>query len=161
MKRGSAWPVAVGIILGTCVAANIWIIRLANADPSFAIEENYYQKALHWDDEMAQRERNAALGWQLDPTLSSISADSGAELRLTLRDAEGVPLEGAGVTVRAMHNARAGEPLDAVLEPHGGGGFSARLPMRRAGLWEVRFEVRRGAERFTARRRLDARSDSP
>ena len=133
MKRGSAWPVAVMVILGTCVAANVWIIRIANADPSFAIEEDYYQKALHWDDEMAQGRRNLALGWRIAPTLSPISADSGAELRLTLRDAEGKPLPGAAVTVRALHNARASESLDAELRPLGTAEYAARLPMHRAG----------------------------
>jgi nitrogen fixation protein FixH len=161
MKRGTAWPVAVGAILGTCVAANIWLIRLASTDPSFAIEEDYYQRALHWDDELAQRRQNDALGWQLAPTLSAVSADSGAELRLTLRDAAGKPLEGAAVTVRALHNARAGEPLDAELAPRGTADFAARLPMRRPGLWELRFEVRRGTDRFTARQRVDARAAAP
>jgi nitrogen fixation protein FixH len=161
MKRGSAWPVAVGVILGTCVAANLWIIRLANSDPSFAIEENYYEKALRWDEELAQRRHNAELGWQLAPALSPISANSGAELRLTLRDAAGKPLEGAAVTVRALHNARAGEPFDAELAPRGTADFAARLPIRRPGLWELRFEVRRGTDRFTARQRVDARAASP
>ena len=161
MKRGTAWPVAVGVILGTCVAANLWLLRLASGDPSFAIEENYYQRALHWDDELAQRRHNAALGWQLSPALSPISANSGAELRLTLRDATGKPLEGAAVTVRALHNARAGEPLDAELQPRGAADFAARLPMRRPGLWELRFEVRRGTDRFTARQHVNARAASP
>lgn len=161
MRRGTRWPVAVGLILGTCVAANIWIIRLANADPSFAIEPNYYQKALHWDDELAQRERNRALAWQLTPSLSTISADSGAELRVALRDLTGAPLTDAAVTVHAMHNARAGEPLDAELRRTGSGDYVARLPMKRPGLWELRFDVRQGSDHFTARHRLEAWAGTP
>ena len=91
MKRGTRWPVAVGLILGSCVAANVWILRIANADPSFAVEADYYQNALRWDDELAQRERNRALGWEITPTLSSISPDSGAELRVSLRDRTAAP----------------------------------------------------------------------
>lgn len=162
MKRGSAWPIAVGVILGACVAANIWLIRIANADPSFAIEENYYQRAVHWDDEMAQQRRNTALGWHLLPSLSGIDRDSGgAELRVALRDAAVAPLAGAAITVRAVHLARASQPIDATLLADAAGGYSAVLPIRRAGLWELRFEVRRGSERFTAIERLDARFTQP
>ena len=161
MRRGTRWPVAVGVILGTCVAANVWIIRLANADPSFAIEADYYRKALRWDDELAQRERNRALAWQLTPTLSTISPDSGAELRVALRDPLGAPLPEAVVTVQAMHNARAGEPLDAELRRTGSGDYVARLPMQRPGLWELRFDVRRGGDHFTARHRLEVWAGTP
>ncbi|HSA56716.1 MAG TPA: FixH family protein [Gemmatimonadaceae bacterium] len=161
MRRGTGWPVAVGVILGTTVAANVWIIRIANADPSFAIEANYYQKALRWDDELAQRERNRTLAWQLTPTLSTISPDSGAELRVALRDPSGNPLVDAAVTVQALHNARAGEPLDVELRRVPAGDYVARLPMHRPGLWELRFDVRRGADHFTARHRLEAWAGTP
>lgn len=162
MKRGAAWPIAVGVILGTCVAANIWIIHIANSDPSFAIEENYYQRAVHWDDEMAQQRRNQELGWRLLPSLSGIGRDSGgAELRVALRDAAVSPITGAAITVRAVHLARANQPLEATLLADAGGGYTAQLPIRRPGLWELRFEVRRGGERFTATERLDARLAQP
>lgn len=161
MRRGTRWPVAVVLILGACVAANVWIIRIANADPSFAVEPDYYQKALRWDDELAQRERNRALAWQLTPTLSSISPDSGVELRVSLRDPLGAPLGNAIVSVVAMHNARAGEPLDARLHRSGSGDYVARLPMTRPGLWELRFDVRQGSDHFTARHRLEAWTGTP
>lgn len=161
MKRGTRWPVAVSLILGTCVAANVWIIRIANADPSFAIEADYYQKALRWDEELAQRERNRALAWELTPTLSSISPDSGAELRVSLRDRTGAPLAGAEVVVQAMHNARAGEPLDGRLLRAGSGQYVARLPLKRPGIWELRFDVRQGTKHFTARHRIEAWAGTP
>lgn len=161
MRRGARWPIAVAVILGTCVAANVWIIRIANADPSFAIEPNYYQKALRWDDELAQRAWNRELAWELTPVLSSISPDSGAELRVALRDRTGAPLAGAEVTVQAMHNARAGEPLDARLRRAGPGDYVARLPLERPGVWELRFDVRQGTDHFTARHRLEAWAGTP
>ena len=161
MKRGTRWPVAVALILGTCVAANIWIIRVANADPSFAVEADYYQKALRWDDELAQRERNRALGWEITPTLSSISPDSGAELRVSLRDRTGAPLSGAEIKVQAMHNTRAGDPFDGVLKGAGSGDSMARLPLKRPGIWELRFDVRQGTDLFTARHRIEAWPGTP
>jgi nitrogen fixation protein FixH len=155
VKRGSGWPLAVGVILGAGVAANAWVIHLARSDPSFAVEEDYYQRALRWDDELAQRRHNRELGWRLQPTLSPITADSGARLSVTLHDAAGRPIDGARVSVRAMHNARAGQPIDAELAGDGAGAYALRLDVRRPGLWELRFDVRHGSERFTAGERVD------
>lgn len=157
MKRGMGWPIAIAAILGTTVAANFWVLYVANRDPSFAIEKDYYQKALRWDDEMAQEARNTALGWRLSPTLTPIAAD-GATLTVQLTDSAGATLDGAKVTVAALHNAHAGTVLDATLAPasSGRGAYEVHLPMHRAGEWELRFEAVRGTDRFTAVRRLDA-----
>ncbi|HEX6313521.1 MAG TPA: FixH family protein [Gemmatimonadaceae bacterium] len=158
MKRGMMWPVAVATILGLTVAANIWVIRIANADPSFAVEENYYERGVHWDDEMAQRSRNRELGWTLDASLTPIEAGRGAALSIALRDSVVGPIENASVVVRALHVARANSPVEVTLSPTGAGHYEAMVPLERAGLWELRFEVQRGADRFTATERLDARA---
>ena len=115
---------------------------------------------VHWDDEMAQRRRNAALGWRVVASASPVRAGYGSDLRIALNDAAR-PIDGAGVTVRAVHLARAGEPVDITLTARDVGGYEARVPIERAGLWELRIEVRRGADRFTATERLDVPSARP
>lgn len=155
MKRGMGWPIAIAAILGTTVVANVWVLYIANRDPSFAIEKDYYQKALRWDDEVAQQARNTALGWRLSSTLTPLAAD-GATLTVQLTDSAGARVEGATVTVAALHNARAGTVLDATLAPAAGGAYAVRLPMHRSGEWELRFQAVRGDQRFTAVQRLDA-----
>ena len=55
----------MGTVLALTVAGNLWVMRIANADPSFSVEPDYYRKAVDWDSTMAQRARNEALGWQL------------------------------------------------------------------------------------------------
>ncbi len=159
MKRGSGWPIAVATILGLTVAANIWLIRVATHDPSFAVEEDYYQRGVHWDDEMAQRAHNAALGWTLAASISPIRDGGGSDLTVALRDSSVTPLSGASITVRAVHIARAGEPMDLRLDASTPGTYAAHMPIRRAGLWELRIDVQRGADRFTATERLDVRSE--
>jgi len=158
MKRGAMWPLAVMTILGLTVAANIWLIRVANGDPSFAIEENYYQRGVHWDDEMSQREQNRALGWKVDATLMPIEAGRGAELRIAIHDSAVVLIEGASVVVRALHVARANEPVEVTLSPDGHGAYEALVPIQRAGIWELRIDVHRGADRYIATERIDVRS---
>lgn len=161
MKRGMGWPIAVGLILGLTVAANVWLIRIANTDPSFAIEANYYQRGVHWDDEMAQQVRNARLGWRLLATLSPIERGRGADLRVALNDSAVAPIVDASVKVWAVHVARAGQPVEVTLRSSAPGEYAARVPIERAGLWELRIDVHRGADRFTALERLDVRTAHP
>jgi nitrogen fixation protein FixH len=161
MKRGMLWPVAVAGVLGLTVAGNIWLITIANSDPSFAVEEDYYQRGLRWDDELAQRARNVELGWRLLATLAPIERGRGAELRVALNDSGIAPIANASVVVRALHIARAGQPVEVTLTPEAGGGYHAFVPLERPGLWELRFDVHRGTDRFTAIERLDARSGHP
>jgi nitrogen fixation protein FixH len=155
MKRGARWPLAVTTILGLTVAANIWLIRTASGDPSFAIEENYYERGVHWDDELAQRATNRALGWRIVATMTPEATGNGAVLLLVLTDSAVAPIEGASVVVKAMHVARARSPLQVTLASAGPGQYQARLPVERAGLWEFRIDVHRGSDRFTSTERLD------
>jgi nitrogen fixation protein FixH len=161
MKRGMAWPTAVAGVLCLTVAANIWLIRVASSDPSFAVEEDYYQRGLRWDDEMAQRSRNVTLGWHLLATVAPIESGRGAELRVALNDAAIAPISGASVVVRAFHIGRAGQTVDVTLAPTAAGEYRATVPIERPGLWELRFDVRRGSDHFTALERVDTRSAQP
>lgn len=156
MKRGAMWPIAMAGILACGVGANVWLIRIASADPSFAVEENYYQRALRWDDELAQRARNDSLGWYVQAALAPASGRGDTEVHVRLWDALGTPIVADTARVRALHVARAADVFDLELLPVEGGGYVARMPMMRHGLWELRFEIWRGADRFTAVRRLDA-----
>lgn len=161
MKRGTSWPLAVGAILGLTVAANIWLIRVANSDPSFAVEENYYERGVEWDRELAQRSRNVALGWRVMASISPIERGRGADLRIALNDSLVAPITDASVTVRAMHVARASHPVDVTMHPTGRGDYAGVVPLEKAGVWELHIDVHRGAERFTSTERLDARPLEP
>jgi nitrogen fixation protein FixH len=160
MKRGTAWPLAVTTILGLTVAANIWLIRVASSDPSFAIEENYYQRGVHWDDELAQRATNRALGWRVVATMTPDGTGNGL-LRVVLADSAVAPIEGASVVVKAAHVGRSAHPIDVSLASAAPGEYEARLPIERAGLWELRIDVHRGANRFTAIERVDVVASQP
>ena len=161
MKRGTSWPVAVAVILCLTIAGNVWLVRLASSDPSFAVEENYYERGVQWDAELAQRARNAELGWRLLATLSTVERGHGADLRVALSDSAIAPIVGATVVVRAVHVARANDPVEVTLRAAEAGQYSALVPIERPGLWELRIDVHHGADRFTALRRLDVRSAQP
>lgn len=144
------WPLFVVGALVLQVVASLITIYLATSNPSYAVEDDYYHKALRWDEIRAQQRRNDELGWRMtfDVTPPAPTGES-ARLSVDLTDADGAPIDGATVTVEAFHNARADEILRAPFEARGDGHYRASLPMRRSGLWEFRFVSQRGDDRFT------------
>lgn len=156
MKRGTGWPIGIAVTLAILVAAYVKLAFIAADPQALVVEKDYYQKAVRWDDEMQQQRRNVDLGWTLTPTLGPVASDTGAVLSVTLRDAAGAPLSGATVVVIATSNLSANVPLSATLGETSRGAYGARLPLRRGGQWEFRFDVHRGGQRFTADLRLDA-----
>jgi nitrogen fixation protein FixH len=152
LRSGRQWPlILVGILLLAAGANGILVYR-ATHDPSFAVEPDYYRKALAWDERQAEARRGEALGWALDAELAAGEPTPAiAELRVRLRDRAGQPLRGATVEVAALHKARAARVLRARLEadPAEPGLYRASLPARRRGLWELELRVVRGGDRLT------------
>ncbi len=155
MKKGMGWPIGVAVVLTLVVISNVWVAIVASNPSALVVEPDYYQKAVNYDSTMRQGVINGQLGWRLVPTLTAVTKDSGAVLRVELRDASGQPIPGATVNVVAIHNLIANRPLSATLGDRGDGSYDVRLPIHRAGQWELTFDVRRGADRFTADLRVD------
>jgi len=146
------WPVLIIGALAIHALVSLAVVFVATSNPSYAVEEDYYQKALRWDDRRAQDRRNAELGWQVALDIrppSSPGAMATLEMVITDRDLRSV--EGATVSVEAFHNARADRILRAPLDQAGDGVYAARLGMRRSGVWEFRITAVRGDTTFTHR----------
>jgi nitrogen fixation protein FixH len=156
MKPGLGWPIGVATILALTVAANIWVAFIANDDPSFSIENDYYRKAVGWDSTMAQMRENARLAWRVEPKFDEFTANGGATLRVRLSDSGGMPIPGATVRVAALYNARAGQILEGTMSADTPATYALHLPVAHPGEWEVRFDIHRGSERYTSTVRLEA-----
>jgi nitrogen fixation protein FixH len=148
-RAGWQWPVIVVTLLVGGVGVNIGMMLAATGDASFAVESNYYQKALRWDETMAQEARNAALGWSVAAALERTAGPVDVRLRVRLHDRTGRPIEGARVTVETFHSARAASVLTGALGPEAPGEYAAALPLGRPGVWEVRLRAERGDQIFT------------
>jgi hypothetical protein len=146
------WPAAIIGALAIHVVASLATVWVATSNPSYAVEKDYYQKALHWDDRRAQERINHELGWVVTLAVSGPrAAGETAELELGLADRDGQPVNGAAVSVEAFHNARADRILRASLRGSGGGRYTSGLAMRRPGVWEFRINASRGDDTFTHR----------
>lgn len=149
-SRGRFWPLfIVGLILAQFSAAGA-LIWFAVTDPTFAVEPNYYQKALKWDDTARQLASNRALGWK--PTLEFADHSQGGarSTRLQLTDAGENLIEAAQVSVETFFHAAAGHRVTTNLPWNAEQrAYVGTLPIDRGGVWEMRFNVVRGADRFT------------
>jgi nitrogen fixation protein FixH len=129
---------------------------VARADPAFAVEPDYYAKAVGWDARMAQEHANIALGWGATAALTLARPGVPGRITVHLSDAAGHAVTGAAVSIEAMHNARASQRYEATLQPGRDGDYTSPVDAHRPGAWEVRLTATRGEARFTQSLRIDA-----
>jgi hypothetical protein len=153
---GKWWPIAIVSVLAATVGANTVMLFAAGGPQTLAIEPDYYQHAVRWDSTLAQRRVDAELGWQTAVSIGVLDRD-GASIELRLDDASGAPIDDADVRIDAVNNLDGSRWIHAHPASAGAGRYAGRIALTRAGLWELRVDVRRGATRFTATRHEDVR----
>lgn len=156
---GSWWAFVPVALLALMLGGLLTMAALAQNDPGFALERDYYQKAVHYEQEIAQRAENARLGWRVRGAVGTERSSSNPARRtLTARvEGAGSPITGARVTVYAVRNASAARVIEAELVESASerGTYRAELPLTPGGLWEFRFTVVQGEARYTESVRLD------
>jgi hypothetical protein len=151
MKKGSLWPWVIGAALALHVIGSLVVVAIATSNSSYGVEEDYYQKAVNWDDKRAQDRTNAELGWTLEFEVAPPQRPGEQptiEVRLT--NNAGDPLADATVNLETFHKARSDDVIRIVIDAADEGGlYTARPTMRRNGLWELRFTVDHAGNHFT------------
>lgn len=153
ITAANRWPLAITTVLVGQVVFGIWMARVANSDPHFAVEPNYYAKAINWDATMAQSRADKALGWKSAVHITRTDG-AGAVLRLTLKDSTGAFVHADSVTVHALAIAHSLRVNALTLTPDAAG-YTVSLPMAGTGLWEVDVRAVRGADVFTSTLRTE------
>lgn len=154
--NGSRWVwVPVGLLVASTLGVGS-LAAIAVHDPSFALEPNYYDKALHWDLTQAQAADNQRLGYaiRLDRGMT-LDAAGKASVRVRIVDASGRDANDAIVSGLAFANAYAGDSTPLVFERVESGVYAATWRARHLGLWELRLIVDRGSARVTSTLRGD------
>ncbi|MEZ4412124.1 MAG: FixH family protein [Gemmatimonadales bacterium] len=154
MNSAKLWPAALVAVLAITVAANVAIYWTANHDSSFAVEPDYYQRAIDWDSTVARGQRSDALGWAADVRLAPPDAGQ-ATLSVTLAARNGTPLDSADVRAALSHNAHGANVFQVRLLPSGPGLYAARVPSATQGLWRVDLAATRGDDVFVERVTVD------
>ena len=152
---GTFWASVPVILIVSMFVGLGTMAYIAVNDPSFAVEKDYYKKAVNWDETQAQNGENSRLGWNV--ALEVRPANEKLELVATLTDRQGQRIRDAKVEVEAFANARAARIVTAHFEGQTDGTQRAALPLSQPGLWEFRFTVEARGEHFTQIVRHDVR----
>jgi hypothetical protein len=143
------WALLPALLLGCMLLGLGTLAHIAIDDPHFALEPNYYDKAVHWDRARAEQSASRALG--LHVALSQpngIAADGSAELELRVQNPSGDAFASATVELEAFPNAFASRVQRITLREVGPGLYRGKLERAVPGVWELRIAVTRGADRY-------------
>lgn len=154
---GSWWAYAPAGLLLFLMSIVSTMVVISTNDPGFAVEPNYYEKAVSWDEQRAQLVHNDALGWTTQWELADAGDPHKARARLQLRlvDRTGTPIMGAIVSIQGFHNARASQIQHLGVRETGGGRYEALVEVRHAGLWEFRLHVAHQGQVYTEVHRVE------
>lgn len=144
------FPGMVFVLIGLSLTMAAVTITLATNDPSFGLEEDYFAKAVAWDETAAQMQTNERLGWNADVELSK-TLDGKGERSITvlLTDRAGDPIEGANLEAFAFHNARRSETYQFGFAEIAPGRYAAGQALAREGRWTLRLRATQGEDVFT------------
>jgi nitrogen fixation protein FixH len=150
---GLFWALVPVILLTASVTGLGTMASIAVRDPGFALEKNYYERAVHWDREQADRAASSRLGYRV---VLTVEPSAGApEIVVKVVDRQGAAIRRATVSAEAFANARAGERRSLAFTEQVDGTYRATLERPRPGLWELRLSVLDGDARFMETVRVD------
>lgn len=149
----TAWmKLAIGLAVLTVFAIIAGTILVGSKVREETVVEHPYEEGLRNDADHASR---AALG--LVVTVDDEAPVVGeAPLSFGLADRRGQPVDGAAVEVELSRPATSHGEVRAEARALGGGRYEAAVAFPAPGPWDVRFDVRDGADRVRLERRLVA-----
>jgi hypothetical protein len=152
----SIWAWVPALLLGTMLVGLGSMAYVAIDDPHFALEPDYYDKAVHWDRSQAEARASAKTGLELQLNGPLVTTGDGSvEIEVHVTDRRTSPFTGAQVELQAFPNAYADRIQTLSLRETAPGVYAGRLTRSVLGLWELRFGVARETVRFREVRRVD------
>ncbi len=136
------WPIIVIALLAIHFVLMLTAAAIATRDRSFAVLPNYYDNAINWDKSRAQQRASDQLGWKLSiEPATTINPLGERAVKFVLSDAAGKPIDDAKLDMTFYHHAHASESSEVKLSESQAGEFTAKLPMRYAGLWQFNVTI--------------------
>jgi FixH len=155
-SANARWALVPVVLLASSFFGVGGMAIVAVVDPNFALEPDYYQKAIHWDQVQVQAANNQRLGYTFSaPAALTLDHHGRAsfELRITARDGHSVT--GARVAATGFANAYSEDASPLQFSELSPGVYRAPIRARHAGLWEFRISMDSGADHATSILRCD------
>ena len=155
---GSPIPWIFVACMGLVFAVNAGMVAAAISTYSGLAHDNAFGRGLAYNRVLEAQERQDGLGWRVDVELGAADGGDGARVvRVRLVDAGGAALADGRATLALHRPVERVAPVPVLLEPTGPGAFEGRVVLARAGQFDARVVVLRGADRLDATRRIVAR----
>ncbi len=149
-SRHLFWPILLTSLISIHIVCVAVMVTIATRDSSFAVEPDWYEKGLHYDQTAEQQRENRRLGWSVQLKIGRPMSDTSERtVTCTVRDRSGKPVRDATVDMVAFAHLRASKRISSVLLSREGGEYAASLACDDPGLWEFRLVITHGKETFT------------
>lgn len=155
-NSGRFWAWVPALLLGSMLLGLGSAAYIAIDDPHFALEPDYYDKAVHWDRGRAEARQSEELGLRLSLAPLNVNASGTIELRLSVADRGDGALSGAEVAIEAFPNAYASKIQQVSLREVAPGVYAGELSRAVSGLWELRVSVKHAGARYREALRREA-----
>lgn len=132
------WHVLAAVLafFGLVTAVNVtFAVYAISSFPGEDVRRSYLQ-GLRYNETLAERRAQAALGWRATTMLRSDAGEAALEVRLTTR--EGAPVNGATLVGELQRPISAQFDQQLTFAPAGDGRYLARLSALKAGRWRLR-----------------------
>ncbi len=135
------WPMVIVTLLLMSIGWSMWIVFAARSDGGAQVVENYYQKALDWDQRKNVILASEKLGW--DVTLNFEAAGENSQLIMSFVDADGQPISNLTGVIKAYRPQTTAVITEMALAEAQDAPGVYRLPFDNAarGLWDFEVDV--------------------
>lgn len=142
-----AWPASIVALLVLGMGWSFSVVIASRYDGGAQVVDNYYEKAIAWDETAALQKQSDALGWTADITLRN---GSEGQLEVVIRDAAGQAVSGLTGTVKGFRPQRTGARMEVALVAAPGDAtvYRMTLPKLEHGLWDFEITALRNDDRF-------------
>lgn len=150
---GARWiPWTFVAFFAVVFAANGALLYFALDSWTGLTTDNAYQQGLAYNERIAERDRQAALGWQV--SFDAAPADPGRiVIDLRVEDDRGVPVTAASASVTLTRPTHEGHDFTTALSHRGAGHYAGEAGLPLPGQWQVELVIEepRGTYRQTER----------
>lgn len=146
--------VTVGLLAANVLVMAVLVV--ASTRHPAAVIPSYYERAVAWDERVAEQKVADELGWAIEVKLARDG------IAVSARDGAGRPLAGAHVTGSAFHRSAPERRTELSLETDADG-WARTTPAQwraTAGMYEVELLIKRGAVSYSLHREVELRDET-
>ncbi|MFT3787436.1 MAG: FixH family protein [Tepidisphaeraceae bacterium] len=143
------WPTIVVSLLVLHTGGMLVAMGIANRDPTFRVEPDYYKEGLTFDQRKAAMAASEKLGWTVSIDLAdAVDATRHRPLIVTLLDHEKKPISGATITLRFFRHANGKAARVLTLTDQNDGVYAGSSDLVDGGFWQFDVTVTKDKDTF-------------